>query len=135
MGEKVKIATFGSRSVVLMDSIAYADAADAGQIVVAGSHGGRSSGRFAIEYPLAACFLNDAGVGKDDAGIASLAMLDQLGRPGATYSSESARIGDAQDAWDNGVISFVNGTAADLGFTAGEPVQAAIRRVFGKDAQ
>lgn len=117
-----------------MDSIAYADDADADQIVVAGSHGGRSSGKFALEYPLAACFLNDAGVGKEDAGIASLAMLDELGRPGATYSSLSARIGDAQDAWDNGIVSFVNRTAAGLGFTVGEPLKAAIRRVFGKEA-
>ncbi len=131
MGEKVKVETLGGRTVVLMDSIAYADDAEAGQIVVAGSHGGRSSGRFALEYPLAACFLNDAGVGKDDAGIASLAMLDKLGRVGATYSSESARIGDAKDAWEHGVLSYVNQEAARLGFAAGERVADAIRRVYG----
>lgn len=131
MGEKVKVETLGGRTVVLMDSIAYADEADAGQIVVAGSHGGRSSGKFAIEHPLAACFLNDAGVGKDDAGIASLAMFDKLGRPGATYSSESARIGDGRDAWQHGVISHVNHEAARLGFKAGERVADAIRRVYG----
>ncbi len=129
MGEKVTIAVTGVQAVVLMDSIAYADASDAGKIVVAGSHGGRSSGRFAIEHPLAACFLNDAGIGKDDAGIASLAMLDRLGRAGATYDFQSARIGNARDAWEHGVISRVNRAAAGLGCAAGEKLAEAVRRL------
>ena len=134
MGEKVKVATYGSRAVVLMDSISYLDASDAGQIVVSGSHGGLSSGRYAVEYPLAACFLNDAGVGKDDAGIASLAMLDELGLACATYSSQTARIGDAADAWSSGVVSHVNRTARGLGFAAGERVADAVARIFGGGA-
>jgi len=132
MGDKTRIETIGSRAVVLMDSIAYADDDEAGQIVVAGSHGGRSSARFALEYPLAICFLNDAGVGKDDAGIASLEMFDEIDRAGATYDSNTARIGDAIDAWENGVISHVNRTAAGMGFAAGERVADAIRRVYGR---
>lgn len=117
--------------VVLMDSIAYADQSDADRIVVAGSHGGRSSGRFAVEQPLAACFLNDAGVGKDDAGIAALPMLDQAGMVGATYSSQTARIGDSRDAWESAVISHVNRQAERLGFAVGEGLAAAIQRVYG----
>ena len=135
MGEKVRVETLGNRSVVLMDSISTVSQEDGGQIVVSGSHGGRSSGEFAVRHPLAACFLNDAGVGKDDAGIAALGMLDALARPCAAYDSNSARIGDAQDAWDNGVISFVNQAAASLGFAAGEPVSSAVRRVFARAGQ
>ncbi len=135
MGEKVKIATCGSRSVVLMDSISYVDASDEGQIVVSGSHGGLSSGRYAVEYPLAACFLNDAGVGKDDAGIASLGMLDDLGLACATYGSQTARIGDSADAWACGVISHVNRTAAALGFVPGVRVADAVGKVFGSEGQ
>jgi len=131
MGERFKVEILGNRTVVMMDSIAYAEESDVGHIVVAGSHGGRSSGRFAIKFPLAACFLNDAGVGKENAGIASLTMLDDLGRCGATYDSQSARIGDCRDAWEHGVISHVNPHAAQLGFAPGEPVADAIRRVFG----
>ncbi len=131
MSEKTKVATYGTKAVVLMDSISYVGASEAGQIVVSGSHGGLSSGRYAVEYPLAACFLNDAGVGKDDAGIAALAMLDDLGLACATYASQSARIGDSADAWSCGVISHVNRTAGALGFAAGEPVADAIGRVFG----
>jgi hypothetical protein len=132
MGDRIKIEVVGSRQVVLMDSIAYADADNIGQIVVAGSHGGSSSARYAIDNPLEMCFLNDAGVGKDNAGIASLAMFDELGRAGATYDSNSARIGDAVDAWECGVVSHVNRTAAGLGFKTGERVADAIRRVYGR---
>lgn len=131
MEDKTRIATIGSHTVVLMDSIAYADDADAGQILVAGSHGGRSAAHFALKYPFAICFLNDAGVGKDDAGIASLEMFDEADRAGATYGASSARIGDALDAWENGVISHVNRTAARMGFAAGERVADAVRRVYG----
>ena len=132
MGEKIKVAQYGSKTVVLMDSISYVDASVAGQVVISGSHGGLSSGRYAVDYPLAACFLNDAGVGKDDAGIASLAMLDELGLACATYGSQSARIGDSADAWACGIVSHVNRTAQALGFVAGERVSDAIGRVFGK---
>ncbi len=131
MGETVRVGNAGGRSVLLMDSIAYVEESDAGQIVIAGSHGGRSSGRFAIEHALAACFLNDAGIGKDDAGIAALAMFDELGRAGATYDSKTARIGDARDAWQHGVISHVNRQASQLGLVAGERVADAVQRVFG----
>lgn len=131
MGNKIQADLFGERKVLLTDSTAYGDPGDAGHIVVAGSHGGLP-GKYGKDILLAAIFLNDAGVGKDRAGIAALELFHRIGVPAAAYSNRSARIGDAQDAWDNGVISFVNGTAADLGFTAGEPVKAAIRRVFGK---
>ncbi|MFA7666897.1 MAG: hypothetical protein WCY32_12350 [Burkholderiaceae bacterium] len=130
MGKKTRISVPGGHEVVLMDSTAYADSSDAGCIVVAGSHGGLA-GRYGGEVRVTGIFLNDAGGGKDRAGIASFAVFDGLAVPAAAYSHQSARIGDAQDAWDNGVISFVNDTAAALGFVAGEPVKAAIHRVFG----
>jgi hypothetical protein len=133
-GRKYDIGVSAGCTVLVMDSIAYVDAADARRIVVSGSHGGRSSGRFAAEYPLRMCFLNDAGIGKDEAGIASLALFDALGRAGATYDSATARIGDATDAWDNGVVSRVSHEARALGFIEGERVREAVLRVFGDGA-
>ena len=112
-------------AILLMDSITSADADDAGRIVVAGSHGGISSGEFATRQQLAGCFLNDAGVGKDQAGIYALGMLESDNTPGATVGYESARIGDAQDHWDNGVISHVNETAAAMGVAPGMRVRDA----------
>jgi len=41
--------------------------------------------------------LNDAGVGRDRAGIGGLALLDTIGMSAATLSHRSARIGDGDD--------------------------------------
>ncbi|MFN0183829.1 MAG: hypothetical protein ACKVQR_08435 [Aquabacterium sp.] len=115
-----------------MDSITQADAAeDAGAIVVCGSHGGRSSGEFALAVPLALVVFNDAGIGRDDAGIAALAMLDAQGRAAATVSHDSARIGDAQDAWAQGRLSRVNAAAWALGLREGAALAGALLRLVG----
>lgn len=113
--------------VLLIDSITQLEVDDAGAIVVAGSHGGTSSGEVACAMPLAAVFFNDAGVGKDAAGIAALAMLQRIGVPAGTVAHSSARIGDARDAWDGGVISQLNQAARAGGLRVGEPLQAALR--------
>jgi hypothetical protein len=79
-------------------------------------------------------FFNDAGVGKDDAGVAALAMLDAEGTPAGAVDHRSARIGDARDAWLGGVLSHVNAAARRLGLTPGEPLRAAVTRAFGASA-
>ena len=106
-----------------MDSISHVDAGDAGHIVVSGSHGGASGGEFAGQYKLAAVFFNDAGIGKDEAGTAALRMLNV---PAGTVSYRSARIGDAEDTWQNGVLSHLNASALSYGLSRGERLQDAI---------
>jgi hypothetical protein len=110
-----------------MDSISYLTAEDAGRVVVSGSHGGLSSADYARSQPLAGVFFNDAGVGKDAAGIAALAALAALGMPAAAYSHLSARIGDAQDAWDHGTVVHTNAVARRCGIRAGMAVAKAAR--------
>ncbi|HEX2544098.1 MAG TPA: hypothetical protein VHL79_04430 [Ramlibacter sp.] len=46
--------------VVLMDSITRVEPQDAGSVVVSASHGGTSSGGFALEVPLALVFFKRA---------------------------------------------------------------------------
>ena len=105
---KQSIAGDGERRVILVDSITELAAEDAHAVVVSGSHGGVSAGEYALAVPLAAAFFNDAGVGKDAAGIAALEMLQRAGVAAGAVAHTSARIGDAQDTWDNGVVSHVN---------------------------
>jgi hypothetical protein len=116
-------------AVLLMDSITKVVPADKGAIVVSASHGGASSGEFALEVPLKLVFFNDAGVGKDDAGIAALAMLQKRGVAGGAVAHTSARIGDSQDMWDHGTISYLNDAARALGLAVGQPLREALRRV------
>ena len=114
-------------TLVLVDSITQLDASDDGCVVVTGSHGGASSTAFALQHrPRLACF-NDAGVGKDQAGILALQRFEDQGLPCVTVSHESARIGDALDAWAHGVISHVNRSAAQRGLHTGMRLQEALR--------
>ena len=115
--------------VIVMDSITKVTAEDNGAVVVSGSHGGASSGEFALEVPLMAVFFNDAGVGKDNAGIMALDMLQQRGTAAGTVSHTSARIGDAQDMWDNGVVSHVNEVARKLGLAPAASLRQALTKL------
>ncbi len=115
--------------VLVMDSITKVTPEDVGCMVVSASHGGASSGEFALEVPLHVVFFNDAGVGKDDAGIASLQMLQARGVAGGTVSHLTARIGDSQDMWDHGVVSHVNAAARALGIASGQPLKETLTRL------
>ena len=116
--------------VWLMDTITKVKAEDGGAVVVSGSHGGTSSGSFALAAPLKLAVFNDAGVGKDGAGIAALDMLQARGSAAVTVAHSSARIGDAQDTWDSGVVSHANAVAKALGIAPGQPLQDAVRRLL-----
>lgn len=97
------------------DSITLLDSQDAGSVVVAASHGGRYCGYCASKGHVLGAIFSDAGVGLEDAGIAALAYLDELGIPAATVDYRSARIGDGADLVRRGRISFCNDTARNLG--------------------
>ena len=121
----------GGIKIIGMDTITDVQEEDAGHLVIAASHGGVSSGSYAIRYPLLAAFFNDAGVGKENAGIAALSMLEESATAGGTYSHNTARIGDVLDAWENGVISRVNNSARHKGLREGDRVKDALRRIAG----
>ncbi len=115
--------------VILMDSITKVAPGDEGAIAMSASHGGASSAEFALEIPLTAAFFNDAGVGKDNAGIVALDILQQHGVAAGTVSHTSGRIGDSQDMWDNGVISHLNPAARALGLEVGAVLRDALTRL------
>ncbi|MFC5745629.1 hypothetical protein [Actinomadura rugatobispora] len=114
--------------VVLLDSMSQAGDGDRGHVVVAASNGGKESGRIAVLVGCACAVFNDAGVGKDEAGIAGLALMDRAGLPGVAASHLSAAISDGPDLWESGVISHVNEAARAAGFEAGTRVADAVRR-------
>jgi hypothetical protein len=115
------------QTVVLLDTIAHVGPQDEGRIVVAGSHGGVSSGEYAARVRIAAVFFNDAGGGKERAGYAALPFLDAQAIAAGTVSHDTAMIGDAKDGWENGVISALNASAKAMGFRVGQPLRHAVR--------
>jgi hypothetical protein len=99
----------------IVDSITELSPADQGCIAVSGSHGGTSAARYAVAArPLLTVF-NDAGVGKDRAGIAGLALLEAESLAACTVAHDTARIGDARSTLADGIISHLNGPARALG--------------------
>lgn len=111
----------------LLDTITAIDEACADGVIVSGSHGGSSSTGFVLRAPARprAVFLNDAGVGRDRAGIVALEMLEAAGIACACYSHESARIGEARDAYESGVIAHINARARTAGLEIGMSVREA----------
>ena len=123
---KVQVEQGQRGRVIIMDSITKLTPEDAGAVVVSASHGGASSGEFALEVPLSVVFFNDAGVGKDNAGIAALEMLEARSVAAGTVAHTSARIGDSRDMWERGVISHVNPGARKLGLVPGRLLREAL---------
>ncbi|MFA7670050.1 MAG: hypothetical protein WCX93_11940 [Burkholderiaceae bacterium] len=91
----------------------------AGAVIVSGSHGGLYPGYCAAKGQVRAVVLHDAGVGKDEAGIASLAYLQSLGVAAATVASTSCRIGDSDDMLARGRVSHANLLALNAGVVVG----------------
>lgn len=120
------VATVAGCRVVLMDSISTIGPHDVGAIIVSGSHGGRISAGFAAKHPPRLVLFNDAGGGRGGAGKAAVALLGGIGIACATVGHDSARIGDAEDAWLHGRLSAVNALAAHAGLAAGEAVRASV---------
>jgi hypothetical protein len=130
---KDQVLTTPRGRVLLADSITLITADDAGAVVVSGSHGGSSSAAFALEQPLALVVFNDAGIGKREAGVVGLEILQAQGVPALAVAHTSACIGDAQDAWLHGTVSRANAAAQALGLQAGEGLRGAIERWLAGD--
>ena len=106
--------------VVCIDSISFGKPEDAGLVVATGSHGGAIAAGMTRSFRPRLVFFNDAGFGADNAGAASLPLLDSDGIAAATVAADSACIGDGQSTLRQGIISAVNETAYRLGARVGE---------------
>jgi hypothetical protein len=107
--------------VIGLDSIGGVQPADAGTVLVIGSHGALHGGDPASALPVdaAGAVFHDAGIGCDEAGVSRLPVLDARGIPAATVDYRSARIGDARSMWATGTLSRVNRAAARRGLRIG----------------
>jgi len=114
-------------TVVALDTISAISEQHVGKIVICGSHGGMSAGEYCERHPASVVFYNDAGFGKDYAGVAGIKNLDECGIIGLGICHTSARIGDGLDTWENGIISFANECAKQAHFRVGEPVKNAVK--------
>ena len=116
--------------IVIMDSIAPITDKNEGDIIVCGSHGGKSAAGHAVKFKPKGIIFNDAGKGKEDAGIGGLEILEKEGIIGVTVDAFSARIGDGQDSYNSGVISAVNELARQVGVKIGNSAREAVLKML-----
>jgi hypothetical protein len=121
--------------VHVLNSITQAGPEAKGQVVVSGSHGGMIAGAIAAAAQLRGVVFNDAGVGKDNAGISSLVALQAMGMAAATVARRSAPMGDGQTMLRQGVISFANDLARGCGVHQGMPCQMAAALMHARAPQ
>src|SRR5271163_990761 len=119
--EEVKILTVASCSNVHAEHRSH--------VVVSGSYGGRYNAFNAAKWPVRAVIMNDAGIGKNSAGIVGLDFLDQIDLAAATADAQTCHIGDGDHMLAHGIISHVNRTAAALGCAPGQSVWSCAERM------
>jgi len=93
-----------------------------GQVIVSGSYGGEYNAFHAGKWGLRGVVLNDAGVGKGNAGVRGIFYLEQIGLAAATADVNTCHIADGEHMLAHGVISHVNAAATKLGCRVGQSV-------------
>jgi uncharacterized protein YunC (DUF1805 family) len=112
--------------VLIADSITRVGTDAAGTVVVNGSHGGIYAAYAAAKLGVGAAVFNDAGVGRDEAGVAGLDYLTSLGIAAAAVGHDTARIGDGEDMMARGRITRANAQAMALGCRPGMACRDAV---------
>ena len=113
-------------NLIALDSVTHITDVHRGKPLYAASHGGVYAGYYAATKAIGGVILNDAGIGREQAGIAGLGLLDELQVPAAAVSHRSCRIGDGADGLARGTLSTINGTARALGLSEAMPCAEAL---------
>lgn len=120
--------------VVTMDS-AY-DVAAANQerdVVVNASYCGVLPARFIGRHRPRGTIGVDCAVGPAGASIAGLWYLEALNIPAAAADVMTVKLGNGDDLYGNGIISFINRPAQDCGVSPGMTVSEAARLILEQD--
>jgi uncharacterized protein YunC (DUF1805 family) len=115
--------------ITVTDSITFLNKNNSGDIVVCGSHGGLSAGEYAQKHRVKAVFFNDAGIGKNNAGVKSLESLSDAGILACTVDCMSAEIFNGQDILANGIITVCNQLAKARNIKEKMTVKEAIKYI------
>jgi AhpD family alkylhydroperoxidase len=117
-----------------LDTVKYADRRIEGGVLCMGSHAARAMADYVddLGFQLAGVITNDAGIGRDSAGIAGLSALDAVGMPSAAVSCKSARVGSARSTYFDGIVSACNATAEAAGICVGMAATEAAARMLAR---
>ena len=120
------------KGVILLDSLGDLQPDNSNPILVCGSHCG-DNGTFARKLKncrVKAVFLNNAGIGKNQAGISGLSHYEAESIVACAVDHFSAEIGVARDTWESGIISHTNIMAEDAGIQIGDSVKKTVAKII-----
>lgn len=116
------------RSVVCTDSIAFALPEDRERnVLCTAGHTGRSVVTYFRGFLPWGFICSDGGVGKNDSGVSALDAIEPDGIVGASVDAMTARMGDGQSTYFDGIISACNSHAAAKGVRIGQTAREAAR--------
>lgn len=134
-GEQKIIKEQGKARLIIVDTTSDVHEGNNTDVIVTGSHSGRNSSEYLAHNNIKGTIGNDAGMGKNDAGIVGLKILEEHGVPAAAVASMSAKIGNGTSTYEQGKISAVNGLARELGITVGMSAREAANKILEDAAQ
>lgn len=114
------------RKIVCTDSIAFGLPEDRDRnVLCTAGHTGLPAVYYLRKYRPYGFICSDGGKGRNDAGIAALAAVEEDGLAGATVDARTARMGDGRSTYFDGVISACNRIAAERGVEVGQTAKQA----------
>jgi uncharacterized protein YunC (DUF1805 family) len=118
--------------IVVMDSMTYVDARNFNcDVLIAASYfGAMPVCHWVLPVQPKGVIAQEAGGGKNMAGVSGLWALDAHGIPGAATTTESCRVSDGEDMYANGVIAQMNASAQRLGVIPGMTAADAANRML-----
>ena len=129
-GKQKIVKESGKSKIIIVDTSSDVNEGNDNDIIVTGSHSGRNSGEHLSSLNIKGVIGNDAGMGKENAGIAGMKILEEHGTPAAAVSCMSARIGNGTSTYEQGKISAANEVAKKLGITIGMAAKEAADKMF-----
>jgi hypothetical protein len=114
------------RSIVCTDSIAFALPEDRERnVLCTAGHTGRSVVDYFRQFRPWGFICSDGGVGKNKSGVSALEDVEVDGIAGASVDALTARMGDGQSTYFDGVISAANSVARAKGVRVGQAAREA----------
>ena len=114
------------RSIVCTDSIAFALPEDKNRnVLCTAGHTGRSVIGYFRDFRPWAFICSDGGIGKNNSGLSALEAVEPDGIVGCSVSALTARMGDGQSTYFDGVISAANSHARAKGVKVGQSAREA----------
>lgn len=118
-GEQKVVKEMGKARIVIVDTSSDVDEGNNMDIIITGSHGGVNACEYMGNLKIKGMVSNDAGIGKNEAGIAGMKGLDKYDIPAVAVSTMSAKIGNGTSTYEQGSLSATNELAKKLGISQG----------------